>query len=92
MLIKLGGGRVYDPAQGISGGDSLSEELRARFEQEGFVFDEEGTSCALSFRNFRGPRNASGRGYEGAHPGTLAITRKSFYVQLPYMLVWPLLV
>ncbi len=29
---------------------------------EGIIFDEEGTSCALSYRKFRGPRNYSGEG------------------------------
>jgi hypothetical protein len=42
---------------------------RQKLEAEGMVFDEEGTSCALTFRGFRGPRNASGRGWEWVHPG-----------------------
>ena len=61
-------------------------ETRERLTQEGIVFDEEGTSCALSYRKFRGPRNYSGRGYQSGAVGTLVITQRTFYVQLPYMI------
>lgn len=61
--------------------------MRARLVNEGIVFDEEGTSCALSYRKFRGPRNYSGRGWESGAVGTLVITQRTFYVQLPYMLL-----
>ena len=62
-------------------------EIRNRFEREGIVFDEEGTSCALSYREFRGPNKSSGRGFEGAAVGTLVITHRSFYVHFPYMIL-----
>ncbi len=71
----------------IFGLRKLPTEIRAQLQSEGILFDEEGTSCALSYRNFRGPRNASHRGYKGAHAGSLVITRRTFYVQFPYMLV-----
>jgi hypothetical protein len=61
--------------------------MRTRLVTEGIVFDEEGTSCALSYRNFRGPRNYSGRGWESGAVGTLVITRRTFYVQFPYMIL-----
>ena len=54
---------------------------------EGIIFDEEGTSCALSYRKFRGPRNYSGRGWESGAVGTLVITQQTFYVQFPYMIL-----
>ena len=54
---------------------------------EGIIFDEEGTSCALSYRKFRGPRNYSGRGCESGAVGTLVITQRTFYVQFPYMIL-----
>ena len=54
---------------------------------EGIVFNEEGTSCALSYRKFRGPRNYSGRGWESGAVGTLMITHQTFYVQFPYMIL-----
>jgi hypothetical protein len=54
---------------------------------EGSIFDEEGTSCALSYRKFRGPRNYSGRGWESGAVGTLVITQRTFYVQFPYMIL-----
>lgn len=62
-------------------------EIRTRLENEGIVFDEEGTSCALAYRKFRGPRNYSGRGWESGAVGTLVITKRSFYLQLPYMIL-----
>ena len=62
-------------------------ETRTRLMNEGIVFDEEGTSCALSYRKFRGPRKYSGWGWEGGAVGTLVITQRTFYVQLPYMIV-----
>ena len=62
-------------------------ETRVRLVNEGMVFDEEGTSCALSYRKFRGPRNYSGRGWEGGAVGTLVITQRTFYVQFPYMIL-----
>ena len=48
---------------------------------------EEGTSCALSYKKFRGPRNYSGRGWEGGAVGTLVITQRTLYVQFPYMIL-----
>lgn len=62
-------------------------ETRTRLTNEGIIFDEEGTSCALCYRNFRGPRNSSGRGWESGAVGTLVITQRTFYVQFPYMIV-----
>ena len=62
-------------------------ETRTRLINEGIVFDEEGTSCALRYRKFRGPRNYSGRGWESCAVGTLVITQRTFYVQLPYMIL-----
>ena len=62
-------------------------ETRTRLMNEGIVFDEEGTSCALSYRKFRGPRNYSGRGWESYAVGTLVITQRTFYVQFPYMIL-----
>ena len=62
-------------------------ETRARLLNEGIVFDEEGTSCALSYRKFRGPRNYSGRGWESGAVGTLVMTHRTFYVQFPYMIL-----
>lgn len=62
-------------------------KTRTKLVNEGILFDEEGTSCALSYRNFRGPRNYSGRGWEGGAVGTLVITQKTFYVQFPYMIL-----
>ena len=61
-------------------------ETRTRLMNEGIIFDEEGTSCALSYRKFRGPRNYSGRGWESGAVGTLVITQRTFYVQFPYMI------
>ena len=71
----------------IFGLRKLPGEIREQLHSEGILFDEEGTSCALSYRNFRGPRNASHRGYEGGHVGSLVITRRTFYVRFPYLLV-----
>jgi hypothetical protein len=62
-------------------------ETRTRLTNEGIVFDEEGTSCALSYRKFRSPRKSSGRGWESGAVGTLVITQRTFYVQLPYMML-----
>ena len=65
----------------------IPSETRTRLMNEGIVFDEEGTSCALSYRKFRGPRNYSGRGWESGAVGTLVITHRTFYVQFPYMIL-----
>ena len=65
----------------------VPKETRNRLENEGIIFDEEGTSCALAYRKFRGPRNYSGRGFEGGAVGTLIITKQTFYVQFPYMIL-----
>jgi hypothetical protein len=65
----------------------VPKETRNRLESEGIVFDEEGTSCALAYRKFRGPRNYSGRGFVGGAVGTLVITKQTFYVQFPYMIL-----
>ena len=65
----------------------VPKETRNRLESEGIVFDEEGTSCALAYRKFRGPRNYYGRGFEGGAVGTLVITKQTFYVQFPYMIL-----
>ena len=65
----------------------VPREMRTRLLNEGIVFDEEGTSCALSYRTFRGPRNYSGRGWESGAVGTLVITHRTFYVQFPYMIL-----
>ena len=61
--------------------------MRTRLVNEGIVFDEEGTSCALSYRKFCGPRNYSGRGWESGAVGTLVITHRTFYVQFPCMIL-----
>ncbi len=65
----------------------VPSETRTRLTNEGIIFDEEGTSCALGYRKFRGPRNYSGRGWESAAVGTLVITQRTFYVQFPYMIL-----
>ncbi len=65
----------------------VPKETRNRLESEGIVFDEEGTSCALAYRKFRGPRKYSRRGFEGGAVGTLVITNQTFYVQFPYMIL-----
>lgn len=62
-------------------------EVRKRLENEGIVVDEEGTSCALAYRAFRGTHKRSGRGWESGATGSLVITGCSFYVQFPYMLL-----
>ena len=62
-------------------------KIRARLVNEGILFDEEGTSCSLSYRKFRGPRKYSGRGWESFAVGTLVITQRTFYVQFPYMIL-----
>ena len=62
-------------------------ETRTRLMNEGIIFDEEGTSCALSYRKFRGPRNYSGRGWSSGAVGALVITQRTFYVQFPYMIL-----
>ena len=61
--------------------------LRSRFETECILFDEEGTSCALAYKNFRGTHKRSGRGWESVMVGTLVITGRTFYVHLPYMIL-----
>lgn len=65
----------------------LPTAIRTQLRGEDIIVDEEGISCALSFRKFRGPRNASHRGWEGGHTGSLVISRRTFYVQFPYLLV-----
>ena len=65
----------------------VPSETRTRPTNEGIIFDEEGTSCALSYRKFRGPRSSSGRGWESGAVGSLVITQRTFYVQLPYLLL-----
>ena len=62
-------------------------EVRSRLATEGIVFDEEGTSCALAYRRFRGTHKRSGRGWESGATGSLLITQRSFYVQFPYMIL-----
>ena len=62
-------------------------EVRKRLENEGIVFDEEGTSCALAYRNFRGTHKRSGQGWERGAVGSLVITKRSFYIQFPYMIL-----
>jgi len=62
-------------------------EVRNRLENEGIVFDEEGISCALAYRKFRGLRKYSGRGWQSGAVGSLVITQSSFYVQFPYMIL-----
>jgi hypothetical protein len=61
-------------------------EMRNRLESEGIVFDEEGTSCALAFRDFRGSHKYSGRGWKSGAVGTLVITKSTLYISLPYMI------
>lgn len=61
----------------------VPKETRSRLEREGIVFDEEGTSCALAYRKFRGSHKRSGRGWESGAVGSLVITKRTFYVQLP---------
>ncbi len=65
----------------------VPQETRNRLESEGIVFDEEGTSCALAYRKFRGTHRSSGCGFEGGAVGTLVITKQTFYVQFPYMIL-----
>lgn len=65
----------------------LPVATRERLQLEGIVFDEEGTSCALAYKNFRGKRKSSGRGWENGAAGSLVISNRTFYVQLPYMIV-----
>lgn len=65
----------------------VPKEKRNRLEIEGIVFDEEGTSCALAFRKFRGTHKSSGRGWQSCVVGTLVITKRTFYVQLPFMIL-----
>ncbi|MBL4689995.1 MAG: hypothetical protein JKY68_00795, partial [Rhodospirillales bacterium] len=55
--------------------------------REGIIFDEEGTSCALAFRKFRGTHRSSGRGWQSGAVGTLVITKRTFYVHLPFMIL-----
>ena len=64
----------------------VPKETRSRLESEGIVFDEEGTSCALSYLNFRGTHRSSGRGWQSGAVGTLVITEQTFYVQFPFMI------
>ncbi len=70
----------------IFGLRKLPKETRNRFEGEGIVFDEEGTSCALAFRKFRGTHRSSGRGWQSCAVGSLVITKRTFYVHLPFMI------
>lgn len=63
----------------------LPAEIREQLRREGIMIDEGGTSCALSYRDFKVPRNASHRGREGGHVGSLVVTEQTFYVQFPYM-------
>ncbi len=65
----------------------VPKETRNRLEIEGIVFDEEGTSCALAYRKFRGTHKSSGRGWQSGVVGTLVITKRTFYVQLPFMIL-----
>jgi len=55
--------------------------------QEGILFDEEGTSCALAFRNFKGERKQSSRGWQTMVAGTLVIANQTFYAHLPYTIL-----
>ncbi len=71
----------------IFGIRKVPKEIRTRLESECIIFDEEGTSCALSFRNFRGTHRSSGRGWKNGVVGTLVITKQTFYVQLPFMII-----
>ncbi len=64
----------------------VPKELRARLENEGIIFDEEGTSCALKYKKFKGTHKSSARGWQNGVVGTLVITKQSFYVQLPFMI------
>ena len=64
----------------------VPKETRNRLEIEGIVFDEEGTSCALAYRKFRGTHKSSGRGWQSGVVGTLVITKRTFYVHLPFMI------
>jgi len=65
----------------------VSTEIRKRLETEGLLFDEEGTSCALAYKNFRGTHKRSGRGWESGATGSLLISQRSFYVKFPYMIL-----
>ncbi len=70
----------------IFGIRKVPKEIRTRLENECIVFDEEGMSCALSFRKFRGTHRSSGRGWNDGAVGTLVISKQTFYVQLPFMI------
>ena len=65
----------------------VPKDTRTRLMNEGIIFDEEGTSSALSYRKFRGPRNYSGRGREGGAVGSLVITERTLYVRFPYQII-----
>ena len=65
----------------------VPKDKRIKFKQEGIVFDEEGTSCALAYRNFRGTHRSSRHGWQSGVAGTFVITKRSFYVNLPYMII-----
>ncbi|NKB34439.1 MAG: hypothetical protein GKR91_15210 [Pseudomonadales bacterium] len=62
-------------------------ETRNRLAQEGILFDEEGTSCALAFKGFKGERKSSLRGWQSAEAGSLIITNQTFYVALPFTIL-----
>jgi len=70
----------------IFGIRKVPKETRNRLAMEGIIFDEEGTSCALAYRKFRGTHRSSGRGWQSGVVGTLVITKQTFYVQLPFMI------
>ena len=65
----------------------VPKETRRRFDGEGILFDEEGTTCSLAYRNFRGTHKSSGRGWQSGMVGTLVITQHTFYVHLPFMIL-----
>lgn len=65
----------------------VPKEIRERLQHESIVFDEEGISCALSYKNFRSKYKRSGRGWQSSLAGTLVVTNKTLYIALPYKLV-----
>jgi len=70
----------------IFGLRKVPKEIRSRLESEDIVFDEEGTSCGLAFLKFRGTHKSSERGIQNGMVGTLVITKKTFYLDLPFMI------